>query len=136
MKENISIVIHRYTQEVVWGDQDSFGHVNHANIVKYFENARADFFTRRKIWDPKDKNPECGMVLTRLEMDYRRQIRYPDRLEILLFPGEHSSRKFIINCEMRSNSILMINARAELFWYSFKTQKSILLPESLKSVLS
>lgn len=129
-------IVHTYFQEIVWGDQDSFGHVNNVVVLRYFENARADFFTMKKIWNPADKNPESGMVLTKLEVEYRRQILYPEKLEILLYLGEHSSRKFTIYCEMLSNTILKINAKAELYWFNFRTQKSTLLPESLRVLLS
>lgn len=123
--------IYTYRQEIYWGDQDSFGHVNNVSTVRYFENARADFFTKSKLWDPGEKFIKEGMLLTDLQIEYRKQIQYPGTLLIDLILGDLSSRKFVLFCEMKKDDVTCIKGRAELIWYNFETQKLKMIPEIL-----
>jgi acyl-CoA thioester hydrolase len=127
--------IYNYKQIVVWGDQDAFGHVNNVSVVRYFENARADFFTFKKIWENNGHNLTKGMVLTNLEIDYRKQIKYPSTLHITLSSLGVSSRKFILGCTMICESQIVVEGKAELIWFDFSKQKPTLLPIEIKNAL-
>lgn len=122
-------------QKIVWGDQDAFGHVNNVQVVRYFENARAEFFTQKKIWENNGVNLTKGMVLTHLDLDYRRQIKYPSELEIELGSLGVSSRKFIMGCRMKCESQIVVEGSADLIWFDFAKQKPSLLPDEIKKAL-
>jgi len=124
-----------YNQIVVWGDQDVFGHVNNVAVARYFENARAEYFTKMKIWENNGQNLTKGMVLTNLVLDYRKQIKYPSSLEIALGSLGISSRKFIIGCSMSCESLVVVEGSAELIWFDFIKQKPSILPEEIKIAL-
>ncbi|EKR53392.1 thioesterase domain protein [Leptospira interrogans str. UI 12758] len=61
-----------YLQKVAWGDMDAFGHVNHVVYAKYFENARANYFTDLKLWDTSDTSSQTGPVITHIQVEYRK----------------------------------------------------------------
>ena len=124
-----------YNQIVVWGDQDAFGHVNNVAVARYFENARAEYFTKMKIWENNGQNLTKGMVLTNLVLDYRKQIKYPSTLNIALGSLGISSRKFIIGCSMSCESLVVVEGSAELIWFDFIIQKPSILPEEIKIAL-
>jgi acyl-CoA thioester hydrolase len=124
-----------YNQIVVWGDQDAFGHVNNVSVVRYFENARADYFTEKKIWENNGQNLTKGMVLTNLVLEYRKQIKYPSTLRIALGSLRISSRKFIIGCSMSCESQVVVEGSAELIWFDFIKQKPSILPDDIRQVL-
>ena len=124
-----------YNQNIVWGDQDAFGHVNNVAVARYFENARADYFTKMKIWENNGQNLTKGMVLTNLVLDYRKQIKYPSTLNIVLGSLGVSSRKFIIGCSMSCESLVVVEGSAELIWFDFIKQKPSILPEEIKLAL-
>ncbi len=124
-----------YNQIVVWGDQDAFGHVNNVAVARYFENARAEYFTKMKIWENNGQNLTKGMVLTNLVLDYRKQIKYPSTLDISLGSLGVSSRKFIIGCSMSCESLVVVEGSAELIWFDFIKQKPSILPDEIKLAL-
>jgi acyl-CoA thioester hydrolase len=57
---------------VRWRDTDALGHVNHAVFLTYLEEGRDAFYTRTLGADPM-------YVVVRLEVDFRAEVRHPDR---------------------------------------------------------
>ncbi|WP_061242650.1 acyl-CoA thioesterase [Leptospira interrogans] len=126
-----------YLQKVAWGDMDAFGHVNHVVYAKYFENARANYFTDLKLWDTSDTSSQTGPVITHIQVEYRKQVRYPDTLEITMQVDSVSSRSFKISCTMwNQEEDCVATASGEFLWLNFVTQKSTQLPEIYKSLFA
>ena len=50
------------TQAVIWGDMDSYHHVNNVVYFRYFENARLEYF-RRLGWFEFEKETGVGPIL-------------------------------------------------------------------------
>lgn len=124
-----------YLQKVAWGDMDAFGHVNHVVYAKYFENARANYFTDLKLWDTPDTSLQTGPVITHIQVEYRKQVRYPDTLEITMQVDSVSSRSFKISCTMwNQEGDCVATASGEFLWLNFVTQKPTQLPEIYKSL--
>ena len=121
-----------YKQTVTWGDQDAFGHVNNVQVVRYFENARAEYFTVNKIWEDFGNKIKKGMVITNLNINYRKQIKYPAELKIYLGITEISSRNFTVECSMVDKEEVYVTGLAELIWFDFESAKPTLLPDKIK----
>lgn len=58
--------------DVRWRDVDGLNHVNHAVFLTYLEEARDAFYAQIMGSDPI-------YVVVRLEVNFRAQVRYPDR---------------------------------------------------------
>lgn len=61
------------TTTAMWvrpGDVDALGHVNHATVLEYFENARLDWLTTNGL----ALSPTCVVVVARAVIDYRQPI--------------------------------------------------------------
>jgi acyl-CoA thioester hydrolase len=66
---------------VLWGDQDSFGHVNNLAYLRWAETARVDYLVRVGLW----QNPPAsgiGPILASVSCDYRRPVIYPDTVRV------------------------------------------------------
>ncbi|MCZ8342289.1 MAG: acyl-CoA thioesterase [Leptospira sp.] len=125
---------HKFIQNVVWGEMDAFGHVNNVTYVRYFESARADYFTKETLWDSPVKPLKSGPVLTHLDMDYRKQVVFPATLEITLEVSSISSRAFDVVCSMWNESDeCVLTGNASFIWFDFESQKPTFLPEIFKS---
>ena len=68
---------------VLWGDVDSFGHVNNIIYLKWCETSRVELF--RKMYDVKTLDTEniqlgsgVGPILANFNCNYRIPIKYPD----------------------------------------------------------
>ncbi len=60
---------HTYDLQLRYNDTDALGHVNNALYATYAESARIAFFREAGV-------PVENLILARLEVDYRRQVRF------------------------------------------------------------
>jgi|JI9StandDraft_1071089.scaffolds.fasta_scaffold71023_2 acyl-CoA thioester hydrolase len=124
-----------YLVQVAWGDMDAFGHINNVIYARYFETARADFFTKLKIWGSVQKPSSSGPVLTHLEMDYRKQVVFPAILDVTVAITSYSSRGFNIATSMwdqEDNCVL--SGIASIVWFDFETGRPASLTEEMKQL--
>ncbi|MEM7456436.1 MAG: thioesterase family protein [Planctomycetota bacterium] len=66
---------------VQWGDQDLFGHVNNIVYFRWFESARVVYWVDsglREALEPAGLGP----ILAHTSCDYKKQIKYPDTIEV------------------------------------------------------
>ena len=83
----MSPFIHRL--EVRFRDCDPMGHVNNAVYLTYLEQSRFNHW--RSLWgfgDPQTPPEMPGVILARVEADYKRPARYGETLEIRLIVAE------------------------------------------------
>src|SRR6202171_4891570 len=64
-------------QNVVWGEMDSYRHVNNVVYFRYFENARLEYF-RRLNWFEYEKETGIGPILASTQARFRKPLTYPD----------------------------------------------------------
>jgi acyl-CoA thioester hydrolase len=68
-------------QPVVWGDMDSYQHVNNVVYFRYFENARLEYF-HRMGWPEFERVTGIGPILAATQARFRRALAYPDAIAI------------------------------------------------------
>lgn len=60
-------------------DTDMQGHVNNVSYAAYFEFGRTEFIHR---YAPDLIEPGCGMILARIEIDFRAELHFPQPIDI------------------------------------------------------
>ena len=68
-------------QAVIWGDMDSYRHVNNVVYFRYFENARLEYF-RRMDWFEYERQTGIGPILRSTQARFRKALSYPDTISI------------------------------------------------------
>jgi acyl-CoA thioester hydrolase len=68
-------------QAVVWGEMDSYQHVNNVVYFRYFENARLEYF-RRLDWTALEAATGVGPILHSTQARFRKPLTYPDTIAI------------------------------------------------------
>src|SRR5262249_27086901 len=66
---------------VVWGEMDSYRHVNNAVYFRYFEAARLEYF-RRLGWFEYEAETGVGPILAATSARCRRPLSYPDTIRV------------------------------------------------------
>src|ERR1051325_9255079 len=66
---------------VVWGEMDSYRHVNNVVYFRYFESARLEYF-RRLDWFAYEKQTGVGPILAATQARFRRALTYPDTISV------------------------------------------------------
>ena len=64
-----------YNVATRWKDMDSYGHVNNATYLTYFEDARVVMINK---WKLKPKS----LIVASIKVDYLKQIKHPAKLEV------------------------------------------------------
>src|SRR5256885_16137553 len=64
---------------VVWGEMDSYRHVNNVVYFRYFESARLEYF-RRLGWFEYEEQTGVGPILQATSARFRRPLTYPDTI--------------------------------------------------------
>ena len=65
-------------EHVRFADLDMLGHVNNKAYAIYYETARVSFMSACNLSD----GAKVGMAMVRLEIDYRKEIRFPAELKL------------------------------------------------------
>ncbi len=65
-------------EQVRFADLDMLGHVNNKAYATYYETARVAYMSSKGLSD----GLKVGMALVRLEIDYRKEIRFPATLRL------------------------------------------------------
>jgi len=68
-------------QPVVWGDMDSYRHVNNVVYFRYLENARLEYFRRMGWFEFEDKTA-IGPILAATSARFRRALTFPDDIAV------------------------------------------------------
>ncbi|HLJ91577.1 MAG TPA: thioesterase family protein [Gemmataceae bacterium] len=66
---------------VVWGEMDSYRHVNNVVYFRYFESVRLEYF-RRLDWFEYEKETGIGPILAATDARYRKPLTYPDTISV------------------------------------------------------
>ena len=127
--------IHRL--EVRFRDCDPMGHANNAVYLTYLEQAR--FSHWRALWgfgSPQLPPGRPGVILARVECDYKRPARYGDTLEIRLTIPKLGRTSFhyeyeIVDAEGRT----VLTAKTVQVMYDYAAEKPVPIPDDIRTLL-
>jgi len=92
------------TQAVIWGDMDSYQHVNNVVYFRYFENARLEYI-RRTGWFEIEQATGVGPILHSTQARFRRALTYPDTIHIGARLREMKDDRFTIEHRIVSDAL-------------------------------
>ncbi|KAI0875498.1 thioesterase-like superfamily-domain-containing protein [Hypoxylon argillaceum] len=135
-------------QQVVWGEMDSFGHVNNATYIRYAESARVNWIQHFGLQDPKHRDAwrdlmrpkTIGLIMKSIKADYKFPMTAPDTISVyhrLSVPPEATDTSLILDCVIFSHAHRRIAARTfeDIAIYDYRTAKKTVLPGFMLDVL-
>lgn len=129
-------LIHTSRLKVRWGDMDAFGHVNNTVYFRYMEQTRIDWLETGLPGMVADGE---GPVIVNASCNYRRQLKYPADLEVRMYAGAPGRSSVETTYEIRridQPEILYADGSAKIVWVNFEQEKSVSLPEALRTILT
>ncbi|KIX98724.1 uncharacterized protein Z520_05185 [Fonsecaea multimorphosa CBS 102226] len=81
--------LHR--QNIVWGEQDSMGHVNNVMYVRYAESGRCNWIrnysghidpAHKRQWEELLTSRGIGLILKSITVDFKFPMTWPDRISV------------------------------------------------------
>jgi acyl-CoA thioester hydrolase len=132
----MSHFVHRL--EVRFRDCDPMGHVNNAVYLTYLEQAR--FHHWRSLWGfgtPQLPTGRPGVILARVECDYKRPATYGETLDVRLTIAEigRSSFKYeyeIVDAEGRTVAV----AKTVQVMFDYSEGKPVAIPDDIRRLLA
>ncbi len=119
-----------------WGDMDAFGHVNNTVYFGYMEQARIEWFESMGfLLDKAGRSP----VLVNAHCSFNKQLKYPGEIEVRTFVGPAGRSSFEMMNEIRrvdEADTLYAEGGAKLVWVDMQEEKSVPLPDWLRTILT
>lgn len=131
------MALFRVLLDVRWGDLDAFKHVSNVTFLRYIEECRAAWLNSvPSHW----QDGEAGPVVANVNLNYRRPLLWPARIEVTLKP--HSPGRSSIRLEHEIHSVAAEGKRLELHadgtttlvWVESKKGESVPLPGALREL--
>ncbi len=137
-----AIFTHRI--EVRFRDCDPLGHVNNAVYLTYLEQARLvqwrslwQFGGLRNIGEGQARDDVApdgpGVILARVEIDYKRPARYGDLLDVRIGLASVGSTSFTYDYEIvDAEGRLVATARSVQVFYDYGASRPVPIPDGLR----
>ena len=123
--------VHR--ERVRFRDVDGAGHVNNAVFLTYIEGARFEYMRHLGLLRPID---DLGMILARVEIDFRAPIEFGDDIDIGARVGRFGTKSFDLDHALYVGDRLVAEARTVLVAYDYERRESIPLPDDWRERLA
>jgi len=129
--------VHSRTFSPPWGNMDALGHINNARYFDYCAQSRVEWFGELGHLGYLSGKSPTGPVVVNAACTYLRQFVYPCRLEISMFAGRPGRSSFDTWYEIRNADTgdLHTTGRAKIVWVDYGAEKSIPIPEEIRSIL-
>ena len=131
---------HMIPMPVRFGDLDALGHLNNAKYATYIEQARIQYVTDvcgfRGLWN------ELGMILARIEIDFKAPILYGDTVEIYTRCTRIGDKSFdleyAITRQAAKQSVSQVSAtsRSVLVAFDYTTQQTMAVPDVWRTAMT
>ncbi|KAL1872660.1 hypothetical protein Daus18300_004206 [Diaporthe australafricana] len=139
-------------QQVVWGEQDSFQHVNNVRYVRWAESSRVnwatDFAARardpadRRAWEELMTPRSVGLILKSIKVDFKFPMTYPDKVSVYHRlrhqpSSAPSPSSLILDAVVFSHRHRRVSARVEedIVIYDYRAARKTEMPPFMRDVL-
>ena len=120
-------------QAVLWGEMDSYRHVNNVVYFRYFENARLEYF-RKLDWFHFEEETGVGPILAATQARFRKPLTYPDRIMIGARTLSLAEDRFTMGLVVVSERLQSVAAEGEgtIVTFNYAAGKKAAIPDELK----
>ena len=129
-------LVHTMQMSIRWGDMDAMGHVNNTLYFRYLEIARIEWFDR--IGCSVNPGGE-GPLIVNAFCNFHKQLEYPGDIVVKMYasdPGRSSFDTYITLERTDQPGVIYASGGAKTVWVNYEQQKSVPLPDWLRSLLA
>lgn len=131
------------SQAIVWGQQDTMGHVNNVQYVRFAESGRCNWTRQigeyfdapnRQLWASMLTNKSYGLILKSITVDYKFPMTWPDKISVyhkLRSMPDETTESFILDVMILSEGKQRPAARCieDIVVYDYRKGKKSTLPD-------
>jgi len=123
--------------DVMWGEMDSFQHVNNIVYFRYFESVRIDYFSKIKVLKIME-TLNIGPILAETQCKFIKPLIYPDRVTVGAIIDDIKEDRFLMNYAVASHShnkdIAALGSGLIVYYDYEKKQKAAIPKEVLTQI--
>jgi len=118
---------------VVWGEMDSYRHVNNVVYFRYFESARLEYF-RRLDWFEYEKETGIGPILAATQARYRKPLTFPDTISVAARIAALDIDRFTMDYLLVSHRLEAVAAEGQgtIVIFHYPEARKVPMPEVLR----
>lgn len=118
---------------VVWGEMDSYRHVNNAVYFRYLESARLEYF-RRLGWFDYERETGVGPILAATQARFRLPLTYPDTIWVTARVGSMAEDRFTLEHRVISRKLgaVATEGQGTVVTYHYTRGEKVSIPEELR----
>ena len=122
---------------VVWGDMDSFQHVNNVVYLRWFESVRLEYLQRLGTLDGKVKTG-IGPILASISCKYRIPLQYPDTVLVGVKTTNIGEDRFTMHHAVYSNGRNKIAAEGDgvIVMFDYLENRKVAVSDDLRKRIS
>ncbi len=122
---------------VLWGDEDSFAHVNNVSYLRWCETARVEYLRRIGLF-PELPPQGLGPIIASLTCHYRRPLKYPDTVAVGTRVTTVGNSSFQMEHRIVSRAAGVIAAEAEsaMVTVDYSTGRPVRVPEQVRAAIA
>ena len=128
-------LVYEMVMPIRWGDMDAMGHVNNAMYFRYFETVRIDWMNEIGGTPNPSGN---GPVIVNAFCTFIKQLEYPGDIRLRHYvanPGRTSFDTYLTIERTDQPGVTYAEGGATMVWVNFKQQKSVPLPDWLRTLI-
>ncbi len=118
---------------VVWGEMDSYRHVNNVVYFRYFESARLEYF-RRMDWFEYERVHGVGPILAATEARFRKPLTYPDTISVAARISELGDERFTMLYRLVSHRLgaVATEGQGTIVTFNYQEGKKVNIPDEIR----
>ena len=118
---------------VLWGEMDSYRHVNNVVYFRYLESARLEYF-RRLGWFELERATGIGPILAATQARFRRPLAYPDTISVGARVVEVHADRFTVDHKIVSHAqqAVVTEGQGTVVTYHHAEGRKVPIPDELR----
>jgi acyl-CoA thioester hydrolase len=121
------------TQKLRFCDTDALGHVNNAVYAVMYEAGRAEMMDRAGLLDPAGG---FGVVIARLELDFLREMNWPNEVRIETSLLRMSAKSLHVRQRLLIDDVLVSRAASVLAIIDTATRRAVPISDAWRDIFS
>jgi acyl-CoA thioester hydrolase len=122
--------------EVRYGDLDPQGHVNNANYLTYFEQARIAYIQHLGLWQP-GSFLNIGIIMADAHVTFRAAVLFGQKIRVGVRVTRLGNKSLDMEYQMEDANTGQVVATGSsvLVAYEYASQRTIPVPDNWRSVM-
>jgi len=132
--EGFSVVVEL---PILWGDEDSFAHVNNVAYLRWCETGRVEYLRRIGMF-PETPPRGVGPIIASITCHYRRPLNYPDVVAVGTRVKSIGNSSFKMEQRIVSRNLNEVAADAEstMVTLDYAAGKPVRVPDEVRAAIA